>query len=65
MNQRCSYLTIVFIVAGLGLGLAYIPSISVIGVYFDRRKPTGLGIAVSGVGLGTFVFPLVIRFLIE
>ncbi|KAF0303130.1 Monocarboxylate transporter 13 [Amphibalanus amphitrite] len=50
---------------GVGLGLAYVPSIVCVSQYFERRRTIALGLAVSGVGFGCFVFPPVIRSLME
>jgi len=51
-------------VSGLGLGLAYIPSIAAISFYFDEKINLASGIAVSGVGIGNFLYPPIIRFLV-
>jgi MFS family permease len=44
---------------GLGVGLAvaccYVPLIAVVGGWFERRRTLAVGVAVSGIGLGTLV----------
>jgi MFS family permease len=44
---------------GLGVGLAvaccYVPLVAVVGAWFDARRTLAVGIAVSGIGLGTLV----------
>lgn len=44
---------------GLGVGLAvacsYVPLVAVVGAWFDTRRTLAVGIAVSGIGLGTLV----------
>ncbi len=42
---------------GIGVGVAccYVPVLAVVGGWFDKRRTTALGIAVSGVGIGTLV----------
>ena len=44
---------------GLGVGLAvaccYVPLVAVVGAWFERRRTLAVGIAVSGIGLGTLV----------
>lgn len=44
---------------GLGVGLAvacaYVPLVAVVGGWFERRRTLAVGIAVSGIGLGTLV----------
>lgn len=44
---------------GLGVGLAvacaYVPLVAVVGGWFERRRTLAVGVAVSGIGLGTLV----------
>jgi len=44
----------------LGLGLCYVPAIIVISEYFKKKRPLAIGIASSGIGIGSFIFPLVL-----
>ena len=37
---------------GLGAGLLYIPSLAMVGVWFDRRRNVALGIVMSGIAVG-------------
>ncbi|KII88067.1 hypothetical protein PLICRDRAFT_176807 [Plicaturopsis crispa FD-325 SS-3] len=47
------------IIFGLGSGLAYIPAVSVISQWFDKRRGLATGIAVGGSGVGgVFLSPL-------
>ena len=48
---------------GVGLGLCYIPAISVVGLHFEKRRTLAMGMAVAGLGAGSMVFPPVIRYL--
>ncbi len=43
--------------AGVGVGVAcgYVPMVAVVGGWFDRRRSTAVGVAVSGIGVGTLV----------
>lgn len=43
--------------AGVGLALAYTPSIAIVGGWFNRKRPAALGIAAAGTGFGTLVLP--------
>ena len=43
-------------VAGLGLGMIYLPSIVMVSQYFSKRRALATGIAVCGSGVGTFIF---------
>lgn len=48
------------------MGLAFIPFVVSVGIYFDKRKSFAMGIAVCGVGVGTLVCaPMVERLLLE
>ncbi|KAI7775506.1 mfs monocarboxylate transporter [Diaporthe eres] len=49
---------------GLGLGMAYMPSIAVIGCYFKRRRSLALAISTTGGGFGSLIFPSVLQYLI-
>jgi len=51
------------LMTGIGLGLGYIPSITIVGYYFHKYQSLAVGFAASGVGVGTFIFPPLIRFL--
>ena len=44
-------------VSGLGFGMMFQPSIVIVGMYFEKWRPLATGIAISGTGVGTFVFP--------
>merc|ERR1719259_1133026 len=50
---------------GIGLGITYIPCIVVLSEYFDTNLPIATGIAVSGAGMGTFIFAPIWQLLIE
>lgn len=50
---------------GVGFALCYTPSISMVGVYFRRRKALAYGVAMSGSGIGTFVLAPLVQLLIE
>ena len=52
-------------IAGFGLGLSYIPLITVLGMYFDKKRNIAIGFAVSGCGVGMFLYPPLIRFFIQ
>ncbi|XP_064620628.1 monocarboxylate transporter 12-like [Lineus longissimus] len=45
------------IFGGLGMGLALTPTISLVALYFDRRRSTAIAIAFSGGGISYLVFP--------
>ena len=43
---------------GVGIALVYTPAIACVQPWFDRRRGLAAGIASSGIGAGTLVFPL-------
>ncbi|KAK4203300.1 putative monocarboxylate transporter [Triangularia verruculosa] len=49
---------------GLGLGIIFMPPLSVVNSYFKRKKALALAISAMGTGLGSVVFPAVIQYLI-
>ncbi|KAK3583079.1 hypothetical protein CHS0354_004024 [Potamilus streckersoni] len=44
------------VIGGIGFCMAFISSIIVVGLYFNRKRALATGIASSGSGLGTFVY---------
>ncbi|XP_078685232.1 monocarboxylate transporter 13-like isoform X1 [Branchiostoma floridae x Branchiostoma belcheri] len=53
------------VLTGFGSSLAFIPSMSMVGKYFDKKRAIANGIAFSGASVGNIVFPLVFTYLIE
>lgn len=54
-----------FQISGLGFGLIYLPSIVIVGQYFEKRRSLALGLSMSGMGCGIFVFSPVSKYLID
>lgn len=50
---------------GLGVGFAYVPAIGAVQPWFNRRRGLASGLAVSGIGVGTLLVPLLAVWLIE
>ncbi len=52
---------------GIGVGVAccYVPLVSQVSAWFDRRRAMAVGVAVSGIGIGTLVGPPIAASLIE
>ncbi|KAL1964627.1 hypothetical protein VTN77DRAFT_6801 [Rasamsonia byssochlamydoides] len=48
---------------GIGMGVLYMPAVAVIGTYFAKNKAMALGMAASGSGTGSIIFPLVVQHL--
>ncbi|XP_060523862.1 monocarboxylate transporter 12 [Cylas formicarius] len=44
------------VLGGIGFGLIYVPSVIIVGFYFERWRALATGIAVCGSGIGTFMF---------
>lgn len=53
------------ILGGIGFGLIYLPSIVIIGYWFEKKRAFATGVAVCGTGLGTFLFPPIIEYLLQ
>ena len=45
-----------YVISGIGFGLMYLPSIVIVGYYFDKKRAFATGLAVCGSGIGTFLF---------
>ena len=43
----------------------YVPTISIVVEYFERRRALAFGLGVSGVGVGTLIFPPIVEYLEE
>lgn len=59
VTAQAERLWVAYLAHGLGVGLAvgcgYIPMVAVVGGWFARRRGVALGVAVSGIGLGTLL----------
>lgn len=53
------------IIAGVGLSLCYVAAVVIVAYYFDKRRSFATGISVCGSGIGTFIFPPIIQYLIS
>ena len=49
---------------GLGVGCSYVPSVGAVQRWFARRRGFASGLAVSGIGFGTLIMPLLAALLI-
>ncbi|GFO46887.1 monocarboxylate transporter 12-like [Plakobranchus ocellatus] len=58
-------IALVSVPGGLGMGMQSFPHISMIPLYFKKRRSFAMGIAVSGVGFGSFVYPPFLAWLEE
>lgn len=54
-----------FLLSLLALGTTHVAFARIITVWFDRRRGLALGIALSGVGIGGFVWPMFVQQAIE
>ena len=45
--------------------MSYIPAITAVSYYFKRKINIAAGIAASGIGVGNFIYPVLIRYLIN
>ncbi len=50
---------------GVGVGFVYVPAVSAVQRWFERRRGLASGLAVTGIGIGTLVMPIVAGWLLE
>jgi MFS family permease len=50
---------------GVGVACAYVPMVTQVSAWFSRRRAAALGVAVSGIGLGTLLVPPLAAALID
>ncbi|ESP04801.1 hypothetical protein LOTGIDRAFT_83012, partial [Lottia gigantea] len=53
------------VLGGIGRSLSYTPGLLIVGLYFDKKRGLASGISSAGVGIGTFLLPLVFEILFE
>jgi len=51
------------VIANVGMGFAWVPAISTVARWFIRKRGMALGIAEAGIGIGLFIMPPLIQFL--
>ncbi|KAI0377978.1 MFS general substrate transporter [Hypomontagnella monticulosa] len=49
---------------GVGLGLMYMPTITILSAYFKRKRSLVLSISSAGTGTGSIIFPATVQYLI-
>ena len=49
---------------GVGIGFAYVPSVAPVQRWFLRRRGVASGVAIAGIGVGTFASPLIAAMII-
>lgn len=52
------------ICTGLGLGLAFMPAVSVASSYFKRKRAFALAVSATGTSVGSLIFPATVQYLI-
>jgi len=50
---------------GVGAGMAFMPSVAIVGTYFSTRRSTAMGITATGSSIGGIIYPIVLKKLIE
>lgn len=50
---------------GIGFCFIYMPSVIIVGYYFEKWRPLATGIALCGSGVGTFIMAPISTLLIE
>ncbi|GAA0904584.1 MFS transporter [Virgisporangium aurantiacum] len=54
-----------YLVVGVGVSCAYVPSVANVGAWFVRHRVQAIGIAVTGIGAGTVLGPIVTAALVD
>ena len=69
LTARATSLWHAYVGHGVGVGLAvacaYVPLVAVVGGWFERRRTLAVGVAVSGIGVGTLVGAPIAAALVE
>ncbi|KAI5862942.1 MFS general substrate transporter [Durotheca rogersii] len=52
------------ICTGIGLGLMYMPAITIVSSYFLKRRGLALTISTAGTGTGSIIFPATVQYLV-
>ncbi len=69
LTATATQMWIGYLTYGLGVGIgascAYVPTLSIVGGWFNRHRTTALGLAAAGTGCGTLLMPPVAAVLIE
>ena len=60
LHHRIPHFTFII---GIGFGTAYLAVVSIVALYFSKYRSIAYGLATSGAGFGTFVYPPIIRLL--
>lgn len=53
------------VIIGIGGGLSTTPGIIIVSMYFNKHRALANGICVSGTAAGSFVFPMLIEYLVH
>ncbi len=48
---------------GIGMGVIYMPAVTVVGTYFAKRKVMALATSAAGSGTGSVIFPSIVQYL--
>ena len=58
----CDNMLMVFygVLGGMGLGFMYVPAVTAVGYWFEKRRSLVTGISTCGSGFGTIVFAPVV-----
>lgn len=60
-----SFLYFTFTVSGFGLALCLVTSVVIVPYYFEKKQSLATGLSVCGTGIGTFLFPPLVSYLLE
>ncbi|XP_070534494.1 monocarboxylate transporter 13-like isoform X1 [Ptychodera flava] len=53
------------VLSGVGMGLAYVSCFEIVSIYFKKRFPIAIGLAMAGSGAGQFVLSIVTQLMVD
>ncbi|XP_053404937.1 monocarboxylate transporter 13-like [Mercenaria mercenaria] len=63
-NIYCLYVTM-GLIAGCGFGMVFMPAVLIVTQYFSRLRSLACGIALSGCGIGAFIFSPLLKIVLD
>ena len=68
LTSLCTQYWQIFLAQGLctgaGMGIVYMPALTLIGTYFSKRRVFAVGLAAAGASTGSLIFPAMVQHLI-
>ena len=68
LTSLCTQYWQIFLAQGLctgaGMGITYMPALTLIGTYFSKRRVLAVGLAAAGASTGSLIFPAMIQYMV-